>query len=496
MNEPYIIGIDIGTGSIKTLAMDFQGRVIIHHRFYYPSKGEATELDPEMILNTFKSGVKKIVDEITYTPSALAFSSMMHGIMAVDENCRHLTQLVLWSDTRSNEVAFSLRGSENGRKIYQSTGTPVHAMSPLCKIKWIQLNSPVVFESTYKFISIKEYIWFHLFAEYRIDHSIASATGLFNIHERKWDKNALAFAGIKEEKLSQAVPTNYSRDNLASSIAVEMGIDPHIPVYIGASDGCLANLGTLCLDSSVAAITIGTSAAARITRNKTLEDIETMPFNYILDDQYFICGGAINNGGNIIQWLVEKLISTNNGHDAYDELFKIISTIPAGSEGLLFLPYLQGERAPVWDENSSGVFFGIKMQHSQAHFARAALEGICFALAEILFLLERLAGPVHKIRLSGALARAPELTQALADITGKNILIQQDEDASSIGACYLALKSMGIIKDYEGLKHSESTIIKPKQGNVNTYRDYFELYKKIYPGLMHAMKELHFITNR
>lgn len=494
MNEPYIIGVDIGTGSIKTIAMNFNGKVLGSDRYYYQTVGESSELDVHFIFEAFRSSIRGMVEKMGSDPAAVSLSSMMHGIMAVAEDCHPLSNLILWSDTRSREISSRLRNTHSGNKIYINTGTPVHAMSPLCKVKWMKEREENIFHKAHKFISIKEFIWYQLFGEYVVDYSVASATGFFNIDKKLWDADALSFIPIEEKKLSRPVPTSYLNKNIKPSIAGELGIAHDTPFCIGGSDGCLANLGSLCLEPSVVAITIGTSAAVRLTRNKPLRDVESMPFNYILDDDHFICGGAINNGGNIIEWLVDRLISPAHGQDRFENVFKLIGSVPVGSDGLLFLPYLHGERAPVWDEQSSGVYFGVKSVHGSPHFARAAMEGVCFALADILFLMERLAGPVHEIKLSGGLARTGILTQMLADITGKNILVQTEEDSSAIGACYLGLKAIAAIDDFKELQGHKPDITKPKQANVKIYRDYFELYKKLYPALKEQMQQLYAIT--
>ena len=495
MNEPYVIGMDIGTGSIKSISMNYQGKILLTKHYYYADTTETTELDAQGILVAFKSVIRNTVIEMGLQPAMIALSSMMHGMMAVDLNGAPLSGLFLWSDTRSSEIASGLRYSPKGNRLYLSTGTPIHAMSPLCKIKWLKEHNNDVFGKAHKFISIKEYIWYHFFQEYRIDHSVASATGLFNISKKEWEFEALEFSGITAGKLSDPVTTSYINSNLISSVAEELGIPGNTPFCIGASDGCLANLGSLCLDASVASLTIGTSAAVRITREEPLENISSMPFNYILDDQMFVCGGAINNGGNIIKWLVEKFIGLELDDDGFAGVFQQVGSVPAGSNGLLFLPYLYGERAPVWDEKSSGVFLGVRPSHSYSHFARAGMEGICFALAEILFLLERIAGPVHKIKMSGGVTRTEVLAQMLADITGKTILISQNEDASSTGACYLALNVVGVVENYSHLKEAAFQTIVPNQGNVKVYRNYFDLYKKIYPAMKDTMHQLYNITD-
>ncbi|HYO22120.1 MAG TPA: FGGY-family carbohydrate kinase, partial [Flavisolibacter sp.] len=256
--------------------------------------------------------------------------------------------------------------------------------------------------------------------------------------------------------------------------------------------GCLAKLGSLCLDASEAAVTIGTSGAVRVTLPKPLIDTERMIFSYLLDATTFVCGGAINNGGNVLQWLANKFLVGDAV--VVEDLFAEAAKVPAGSDGLLFLPYLNGERAPIWDEKSSGVFFGIKTVHEQPHFARAAMEGICFALMEILSIIEGASGVLHKIKFSGAVAESMVMLQMLADVSGKEVVVHEEGDASALGAAYLALKDLGAIENYANIKAGASKTIQPDTANAAVYKKQFAIYRTLYPALKQAMHSVHLPT--
>jgi gluconokinase len=495
MNQPYIIGIDIGTGSVKAIAMNNACEVITRAQRYYPSASGAntTEQDPLDVWETFNKCLEQVIELMQYAPVAVSLSAAMHSIFPVDDKGRPLTKAILWSDTRSSAIAKDLRESERGKTIFNATGTPVHAMSPLCKIGWLKEFEPSVFQSASKFISLKEFIWFNLFGEYKVDHSIASATGLFNIHSLQWEGEALAFAGIATHQLSQPVSTSYSR---VLNIHKDIFWKPYYGTvfYIGASDGCLANLGSRALDSSVAVISLGTSAAVRVTVKQPVVQAEPIFFNYILDSQRFVCGGGINNGGNVIQWLLQNTLAGDPSINTYEDVFALISSVAPGSNGLICLPYLHGERAPVWDEESCGVYFGIRPVHNRAHFARAGVEGICFALHQILILLEAHCGPVDTVVVSGGLAQHGSMVQMLADITAKKI-IRHHDDASLSGAAFLALKEMGILTDYTQIPVSGWEMVVPKKENKMVYREYFKVYRNLYPALKENMQLLQKLSN-
>jgi len=373
-----VTGVDIGTGSTKAVAINTEGKVIAVSQSYYPTISPQTgysEQDPEIIWQAFVKCINEIIVKVQPVPITVSFSSAMHSLVVMNHKNVAITPLITWADTRSEKIAEDIRKSANAEKIYKATGTPIHSMSPLCKIKWLKENEPQIFTEAFKFISIKEFIWFRLFTTYQVDYSIASATGLFNIETFEWNQPSLQLCGITKSHLSEPVPTDFIGKVLDPSIADILHIPADTIFCIGASDGCLANIGSYAIKEGIAALTIGTSGAVRIASARPIDNYSAMIFNYVLDKNTFISGGPINNGGIILKWLFQTFLNIKDPSESdYEAFFKIIETIPAGSQGLLFLPYLYGERAPVWDEKASGVFFGIKSYHTNAHFLRAALE--------------------------------------------------------------------------------------------------------------------------
>ncbi|WP_184541818.1 gluconokinase [Mucilaginibacter sp. FT3.2] len=495
--QAYILGIDIGTGSTKAVAVALTGEALGVTQQYYtinaPEPGYS-EQDPLTIWNAFVKCVQEMVLKIGYALQAISFSSAMHSIIAVDEVGGALAPMITWADARAEDIAQDLRNSVKGEAVYRITGTPIHAMSPLCKLIWLRTNKSVLFAQTHKFISIKEFIWFKLFNSFQVDYSIASATGLFDILKLEWSIEACELAGITAAKLSEPVNTIYYRDDVKMEIATLLGINPNTMFVSGASDGCCANLGSHTTGPGIAALTIGTSGAVRITSPVPVYNYGGMTFNYLLNQNTYVCGGAVNNGGIAINWLLKNFLEkeTLTGAD-YDDLFSTIKTIPAGSDGLLFLPYLYGERAPLWDTKSSGAYLNIKPAHTQAHFLRAALEGVCFALYNVLETLEDASVNITQVNISGGFVSSDVWTQILADITGKKLVVLQPEDASAVGAVYLAMQVLHP-QSYEVLTHIGSqTVIRPDQKNHELYGKSFLIFKKLYKDLkdaMHLMNQL------
>ena len=495
-NQQYFIGIDIGTGSTKAIAMNSKGTIIADSQLYYTTQNRHpgySEQDPEIIWEAFTNCIRKIVSLLKYPPVSISFSSAMHGLIAVNKEKKPISLLITWADTRSEKIAEQIRNSKEAESIYKATGTPIHPMTPLCKIIWLRENQPSVFKNTFKFISIKEFIWFRLFGFYEIDHSIASATGLLNIKTLKWNKASLKLCGINEDELSETKPTNFIRKNAEPSIVNSLSLSAETSFCIGASDGCLANLGSYAIDKGTAALTIGTSGAVRIANSKPVYNFKGMTFNYILDDKRFICGGPVNNGGNVIQWLFKTFLNIEKpSEEDYKKLFQTIDLIPAGSKGLIFLPYLYGERAPVWDGKSSGVFFGVRSFHTKNYFLRAALEGICYSMKQVLQIVESSTSKIEKIITGGGLIHSKTWMNILADVTGKKLFVIETQDSSAVGAALLNMKATKVIKNYSSLKPNINQIVKPDLKNHKRHEENYAIFKNLYPALKNSMHKLNF----
>ncbi|MEO6981192.1 MAG: gluconokinase [Mucilaginibacter sp.] len=485
----YVLGVDIGTGSVKAVAVDLQCKSFADNQLYYsynaPKPGYH-EQNPEQIWDAFKTCIEGIVTKVGTPPLAVSLSSAMHSLIAVDIEGKALAPMITWADSRSTGMAKQLRLTDRGMAIYKATGTPLHAMSPLCKIIWIRENKPELFNKTYKFISIKEYIWHKLFNEFELDESNASCTGLFDIEKFVWHDDALILAGITPQLLSKTVVTDYVRNYTDKGDRGLSSLKPNTPFIIGASDGCLANLGSMADKPGVAAITIGTSGAVRVASNKQLPNPVAMTFSYILNRGTYICGGPINNGGIALQWWL-KTNNPNPTDKDYEHFFNQIAAIPAGSNGMLFLPYLTGERAPIWDSESCGTFFNVKLQHTQAHFSRAVLEGICYALKDVLDAVQQNAEPITQINISGGIVKSNLWIQTLADITGKKLVVVQSDDASAMGAAFMALKSIGAINEYPTSTLGDLNVFEPDAVNAAVYADKFVIYRQLYMDLKETM---------
>ena len=476
-----MIGVDIGTTAVKVLAVSVSGKIILLESIGYPlshPRSGIYEQDPRQIFEATLQAIQRVLATIQDTPIlGLSFSSAMHSLIAVDEAGKALTPSIIWADSRSEEEAETLKNSQLGKEIYSRTGTPIHPMSPLCKLRWMQINEAALLNRTYKFVGIKEYILFHLTGEWVVDHSVASATGLFNLKERDWDHQALSWAGIRKEQLPQPVST------LQRIESKHKGLPIGLPLIVGASDGCLANIGSGGILWGDITLTIGTSGAIRELVQEPIVDPKMRLFTYILDEQHFVMGGPINNGGKVLDWYKNAFLPEVEELGAYLE--EVFEQTPPGSSGLLCLPYLMGERAPFWDANTRGVFLGVRSSHTEMHFARAITEGIVFSLYQICEALQEIQGNFKTLYAGGGFARSKGWVQILADIFQRPITLSSTIQQSGKGAVVLGMKALGEISSYSDFpfERDKEKVIYPNESTFERYGVHYGVFRNLYDKL-------------
>ncbi len=486
MKKQYIMGVDIGTSSAKAIVMHVDGTILSEAQAHYtieePSPGYRVQ-DAALVLKAILETMEKAYVSIPARDelAGISFSSAMHSLMVVDEQGAPLTPLLLWADTRSVEQALYIKQEAHARELYWNTGVPVHPMTPLCKIMWLRQQQPDVFTRAYKFISIKEYLFYHLTGLYVIDHSLASATGLFNIHTLQWYPLALQLAGISPGQLSQPVPVFQQFRLAAPNPMIKLSIDVSVPLVIGSSDGCLANIGSGVQQQGDVAVTISTSMAVRITSDTPHPDEGQSIFNYCISADKYVCGGGSNNGSLLLHWMAMTLLQNPALADPEKFMAKAL-TAPAGCEGLVFLPYLLGERAPVWDANATGVITGFQFHHQQQHLMRSLVEGLTMNAYIIIEKLIHVTGKITAIKASGGFTNSHAWVQMLADTSNLPVTIENKADASAIGAVIVGGYSLGIYDSLQvpHLTQADTITFYPNKELHKVYQKNLRVFRKLY----------------
>lgn len=492
MAESLTAGVDIGTTSTKTLAYDTDGKIWAERELEYPiySPDPAwKEQDPYEILRAVEQTLKNVVEDVAKEGKhigTIGFSAAMHSILAVDENGEPLTQALTWADQRSVHETEKVK-AENGQDIFERTGTPIHPMAPLTKIMWFQKHREEIAAKAAKWISVKEFLFHKWFGEYIVDYSIASASGLFNIHKKQWDDRAMALAGITENHLSTPVSTTYQRSDLHHDVCKRLHLQETTTVVIGASDGVLANVGSGALEEGVVACSIGTSGAIRTVIDRPYTDPKGRIFCYALTDELWVIGGPINNGGIALRWMRDKIMPDlkeecrKNGTDPYDVLTEMAESVMPGSDGLLFLPYMTGERAPFWNSDTKGVFFGLTLHHGREQMVRSVMEGVMMQMYAVVVALIEAGINIKEFRANGGFARSELWKQMMADIFESDIVVPDSHQSACFGAAWLAMTATGQKESLDTIHEliPIETRQSPIKDNVTAYRDLKPIFLRL-----------------
>lgn len=446
-----VVAIDVGTTATKVTAFGVDGAQLAAAEQPYPLRSPQpgwAEQDPDEILAAVTGSLASVVAQVGAARVAgLSFSSAMHTLMALDGAGRPLTPVTSWADTRSEPQAERLRADGSGLALHRRTGTPVHPMSPLPRLLWFAENAPELCAHAPRWGGIKEYLLLRLCNVWLMDHSIASATGLMNLEALDWDPEALAVARISAAQLPALVPTTHVV-SLAAEAAAAVGLREGTPVVVGGGDGPLANLGVGAVRPGMAACSLGTSGALRVVVDRPAVDPEGRVFCYALSPARWVVGGAINNGGIVMRWLLDA-VAPDLGRGAEPELLALAATVPPGSGGLLMVPSLLSERAPRWSSLARASYVGLTREHGRGHLVRAALEGVGLQLALVLESMRAAGLEVDSVRATGGVMRSPLWQQLLADTLGLPIDLFDGQQGSGFGAAILGMAALGLISSIE-----------------------------------------------
>jgi gluconokinase len=446
---PVVIGVDVGTTSAKAVAFDAQGRergsAETSYPLLEPAPGRA-EQDPGVVVDGALEAIRGAVARARGGGAdvvGLSLSAAMHALIALDAHDHPLTRLITWADTRASAHARRLRAERP--ELHDRTGTPIHMMAPLAKLAWFAESEPETFAAARRWVGVKELVVARLTGTWALDHSTASGTGLLNLEALDWDREALAAAGIGPERLAALVPAT-ERLALRPDVAAELGLE--VPLVVGAADGPLANLGVGAVEPGVAACSIGTSGALRLMVDRPAVDRARRLFCYALTPGRWVVGGATSNGGVVLQWAGAAL-APDLGEHAEAQLIALAEEVPPGSEGLLMLPYLLSERAPLWGAPASGAYVGLARHHRRGHLVRAALEGVCQQLALVLDSLRDAGNEVRELRATGGFARSSVWRRMLADVLGAEIGFPTAHEGSAFGAALLGMEALGLVESID-----------------------------------------------
>jgi gluconokinase len=474
-----ILSIDVGSSSVRASLYDTSGAAIPgseskrSHDLEYSAEGAATR-DPDEILDLLARTVDETLANVEEPEiAAVAMCTFWHSVLGVDERNEPTTPVLTWADRRSAREARELRERLDERAVHRRTGCVLHSSYWPAKLQWLRREAPEAFARTKTWISPGEYVFLRLFGEARVGVSMASANGLFEQSENRWDAETLDSLSLSEKDLSPV--SDEPMRGLSGEWAKRWPRLAGVPWFPAVGDGAASNVGCGCVTEERLALMVGTSGAMRILWKTGTVEPPPGVWRYRADAGRVVMGGALSNGGNLVEWLRRTLRLP-----PAEETEELLSKMEPDSHGLTFLPLLAGERGPAWADRANGVIAGLSMASEPVEIVRAAMESVALRFAIIAEMLEKASpGDKEVFATGGGLVNSPAWTRIMADALGRPVTLSNVEEASSRGAALLALERLGEL-EIDRLEAPSGDVVRPDERNHEVYENALERQRLLY----------------
>lgn len=491
----YLLGIDLGTSSVKSLLLsekgDVKGISQQEYTFDIPQEGWA-EQNPDTWWDATVSTIRGVLKESAIDPAqieGIGFSGQMHGMVILGEDEKPLRNAIIWNDQRSIKQVKQIEQIIKANNFQDVTFNQIATGFQTASLLWVKENEPDLYEKIHKVILPKDYIRYRLTGTLSTDVTDAASTLALNVKTGQWSEEIITKLGLNME----IYPTIHLPDELAGTITAQAeaitGLKKDTKVVHGGADQVMQAVGNGIISEGQMSATIGTGGQIFAPLSEPVYDSELRSHtfsNFKSDSWYFL--GATLSAGLSLKWLRDNVLDGMS----YAEMSKQVQAIPPGSEGLIFLPYMGGERTPHMDPYARGMLFGLTLKHTKVHIMRAIMEGVVFSLKDCLSILQDLGKDCDQVIASGGGARSEPWLQIQADILNKPIYISQMKEQAAVGAAIMAGCGTGIFTD---VNEASETVIKweetpylPDPDNVKKYEEYYNVFKELYVSNKENMK--------
>lgn len=480
----YVIGIDLGTSAVKTILVSQDGIVCHEISKNYPliqKKNGYSEQDPEVWVIETINALTQLVKESPVNSSdimGISYSGQMHGLVLLNKDNQVLRNAILWNDTRTTSQCMRIT-EEFGDCILEKTKNNVLEGFTLPKLLWVQENEPEIYKQVSVFLLPKDYLRYRMTGVIQTEFSDAAGTLLLNVVKKEWDFEICEKFNIQLAICPPLVPSQHCVGPILPSVAEETGLDINLSVYAGGADNACGAIGAGILSPGQTLCSIGTSGVIlSFEENQKDYGGDIHFFNHVISDRYYSMGVTLAAGYSL-SWFKEVFARNSS----IQSIFENIDKIPAGANGLLFTPYIVGERTPYADSNIRGSFIGLDSKHRMEHFVKSIMEGITFSLYETIDFYRSRGKEIHSIVSIGGAAQNKEWLQMQADVFNARIIKLKNEQGPAMGAAIIAALGSGWFDSLEEVSKkfvAEEDIFHPNDQNVKKYNELYRLYKKIY----------------
>ena len=484
-----LVGLDVGTGGARAVAVDESGEVVAEASSEYPlhtPRPGWTEQDPA----DWWEGAKEVLGKVTRVGEVggIGLTGQMHGSVFLDGSDRVVRPALLWNDQRTQTQCDEITRAVGEERLISIAGNPALTGFQAPKIVWLKEEEPENFGRVSRVLLPKDYVRLRLTGEYATDASDASGTLLLDVRARDWSAEILDTIGIPRDWMPEVYEGPENTGALRDDVATELGLPPGIPVAAGGGDNAAAAVGTGIVGPGLVNSSVGTSGVLFAQASEFNPDPSGRlhAFCHAVPGAYHLMGVTLSAGGSL-SWWRETL-----GGD-YDELVEAASNVQPGSEGLIFLPYLSGERTPHLDPKARGAFFGLTARHGAGHMTRAVMEGVIFSLRDSLEIMRDLGVPIEDVRATGGGARSGLWRQLQADIYATPIHRTVADEGPAYGAALLAGVASGVyssVDEATSVVELRNELTEPDRERTKIYEDYYEVYRSLYPATSSAMSHL------
>lgn len=491
MSDQIFVGIDVGTTGEKVVFLDTAGNVKASESVEYPIKSPKSgyaEQDPREWWQGLKGATKTILQEQPELKSkiqCIGISGQMHTQVYINEKGKLLRNAITWMDQRSKKIVKEInKDIENKKAISKHTYNFLTTTYSAPNILWVKRNQPEIYNNTEKVLMAKDFLKYQLTGKYLSDYSDAVGTLLFDTKNKEWSSELFKLFNLDRDLMPETGRSRKIMGEITSEAEDKTGLPAGTPVINGSADHAATSLGAGVTNPGEVTAIVGTAGVVSVLSNEPIKDPEERIFcwNYCLEDKW-VNLAPMQTAGKALDWYKKTFDSSQE--NPFEDYNKNIQEIPDGSEGLIFLPYLIGERAPIWDPDARGVFFGISNNHNKYHFVKSIMEGVSYAFRQNIDVVESLGIDINTLKFLGGGSNSQEWIKIMAKVLNKRIKPVQGSELGAIGTSILGGASTGV---FDNITHATKTMT--KAGNLTSYdelpevyRENYDKYKKIYQRL-------------